>query len=399
MPSSTVSTMNAVSTDCATKPWPTVRLGEVLTPTERGEAPMPGTTYRQIGVKLWGEGAYEREPMDGGATKYSQLFRAEAGDVIVNKIWARNGSVAVVSDALAGCYGSGEFPMFAPKRNQLESCWIHWLTKTRSFWAQCDEKSQGTSGKNRIKPERFLNVEIPLPPLAEQRRVVARIEELSAQIHEARTFREEIDRDLNAMLAAAHRQIAKDAPRKPLSEVAPLNRRPVTVELEKSYPAIAVRSFGRGTFHKPSLVGSEVTWEKPFLVKAGDILVSNIKAWEGALAVAKPEDDGRVGSHRYLTCVPTQGVATARFVCFHLLSPEGLHEIGEASPGSADRNRTLGAKAFLQIPIPVPKYSNQVWFDSICAEVDALKRLQAETAAELDALLPALLDRAFKGEL
>jgi type I restriction enzyme, S subunit len=33
------------------------------------------------------------------------------------------------------------------------------------------------------------------------------------------------------------------------------------------------------------------------------------------------------------------------------------------------------------------------------AEVRALKRLQAETAAELDALLPAILDRAFKGEL
>jgi len=31
--------------------------------------------------------------------------------------------------------------------------------------------------------------------------------------------------------------------------------------------------------------------------------------------------------------------------------------------------------------------------------VDALKRLQAETVAELDALLPAILDKAFKGEL
>ena len=31
--------------------------------------------------------------------------------------------------------------------------------------------------------------------------------------------------------------------------------------------------------------------------------------------------------------------------------------------------------------------------------VDALKKLQVETAAELDALLPSLLDRAFKGEL
>ena len=37
--------------------------------------------------------------------------------------------------------------------------------------------------------------------------------------------------------------------------------------------------------------------------------------------------------------------------------------------------------------------------DALRTEVDALKRLQAETAAELDAMLPAILDRAFKGEL
>jgi len=37
--------------------------------------------------------------------------------------------------------------------------------------------------------------------------------------------------------------------------------------------------------------------------------------------------------------------------------------------------------------------------DTLQAEVDALKRLQAETAQELEALLPAILDRAFRGEL
>jgi len=31
--------------------------------------------------------------------------------------------------------------------------------------------------------------------------------------------------------------------------------------------------------------------------------------------------------------------------------------------------------------------------------VDDRKRLQAETQAELDALMPSILDRAFKGEL
>ena len=39
------------------------------------------------------------------------------------------------------------------------------------------------------------------------------------------------------------------------------------------------------------------------------------------------------------------------------------------------------------------------YLDSLQAKVDALKRLQVETAAEIDALLPAILDRAFKGEL
>ena len=55
------------------------------------------------------------------------------------------------------------------------------------------------------------------------------------------------------------------------------------------------------------------------------------------------------------------------------------------------------------LPIPVPPLLDQrrivAELDAVQAEVDALKRLQAETAAELDALLPAILDRAFKGEL
>ena len=86
--------------------WPAVKLGEVVTPVARAESPMPGASYRKIGVRLWGEGAYDRGAIDGSQTKYAKLFRAESGDIIVNKIWARNGSVAVVPATLAGCFGS-----------------------------------------------------------------------------------------------------------------------------------------------------------------------------------------------------------------------------------------------------------------------------------------------------
>jgi type I restriction enzyme S subunit len=39
------------------------------------------------------------------------------------------------------------------------------------------------------------------------------------------------------------------------------------------------------------------------------------------------------------------------------------------------------------------------YLDDLQAKVDTLKQLQAQTATELDALLPSVLDRAFKGKL
>ena len=39
------------------------------------------------------------------------------------------------------------------------------------------------------------------------------------------------------------------------------------------------------------------------------------------------------------------------------------------------------------------------YLDDLQAKVDQLKALQAQTAAELDALLPSILDRAFRGKL
>jgi type I restriction enzyme S subunit len=56
-----------------------------------------------------------------------------------------------------------------------------------------------------------------------------------------------------------------------------------------------------------------------------------------------------------------------------------------------------------EIHIPVPSLSEQrrivAYLDDLQAKVDSLKDLQAETAAELDALLPSILDKAFKGKL
>ena len=204
------------------------------------------------------------------------------------------------------------------------------------------------------------------------------------------------EHDAKAMLSNAFRQIIDGAPYRPMAEVAPLVRRPVEIEPDRSYPELGVRSFGHGTFHKPALDGSQLTWQKLFLVQKGDLVFSNIKAWEGAFAVAKPEDHNRVGSHRYLTCVPAENIVTANFVWFYLQLQEGLEKVAAASPGSADRNRTFGQKALGAIKVPVPPIDRQRWFDRLQDQVRKVAVLRESTGQEVQALLPALLDEVFK---
>lgn len=373
--------------------WPKVALGDVCTPIERFVTPTAGTTYRQLGVRLWGEGAYERETIDGADTKYSKFNRIEANDLVVNKIWARNGSVAVATQELAGTHVSGEFPTFALDRDRTDPRWMRLITKWHGFWHLCDEKAQGTSGKNRIKPSQFLAIQIPLPPLAEQQAIVSRLDTLAGKVRQVNEHLDAIERDADRLLAARFRDAIAGAPMRPMAEVAPAVRRSVTIDIGKRYREVGARSFGKGLFVKPDFEGADATWQKPVWIKSGDVVLSNIKAWEGAIAVASPEHDGCIASHRYITCVPDSSVLTAGFLTYFLLSPDGLEQIGFASPGTADRNRTLSLTNLGKIEVPLPPIVTQRAFDTLQTKVAELKARHATIRQANDALIPATLER------
>ena len=63
----------------------------------------------------------------------------------------------------------------------------------------------------------------------------------------------------------------------------------------------------------------------------------------------------------------------------------------------------VNATKLKALPIALPSLIEQqcivAYLDDLQSKVDSLKQLQSETSAELDALLPSILDKAFKGEL
>ncbi len=183
-----------------------------------------------------------------------------------------------------------------------------------------------------------------------------------------------------------------------MAEVAPLVRRPVEIQLDESYPELGVRSFGRGTFHKPTVPGIKVGTKKLFRIEPGDLVFNNVFAWEGAVALVQSHDKGRVGSHRFLTCVPVPNAVTADFLLFYFLTREGLKQLGDASPGGAGRNRTLGLKKLETIEVPVPPIGAQCWFDRLRGKVDRIRRIRSETSVAMDTLSSAALRETFGEE-
>lgn len=377
---------------------PLISLGKVVKPVERSEVPIPGKIYRQIGVKLWGEGAYERESIDGSQTQYKTLSRVEAGDIIVNKIWARNGSVAVVSQNLAGCYGSNEFPTFAPIQDKLEPHWFHWITKTKFFWEQCDEKSRGTSGKNRIRPEKFLEVNIPLPPLDEQRRIVARIEELAAKVEEARGLRSKALNQVGNFVANLHLHLAESRIIQ-LDKILVLDEEREAVESGKQYPQVGVRGFGGGLFIRETLDATQTTYKAFNRLYEGAIVLSQVKGWEGAIAGCPRSLAGKFVSPEYRTfrCIPEQAIP--EYMAALVATPWFWTQLQHLTRGLGDRRERTRPEQFLRMEIPMPTIDQQKKALEAFSKLDAVKRLQSQTAAELDALLPSILDKAFKGEL
>lgn len=379
--------------------WPLEKLGSVLDKSENWIEVQPDKEYSEVTVRLWGKGVNLRGTKIGSEIGSSRRLSVSEGQFIISRIDARHGACGLVPKNLDGAVVTNDFPVYTPKENKILPRYLELISKTHFFVDACKRASEGTTNRVRLKEPRFFDIEIPLPDIAVQKLVVDKVDFSLDKLEEIKLLRSSFLDDAQAMLSSAFHKIIEGAVYKPISEVAPIVRRKIEITVDGEYPELGARSFGKGIFHKPTLIGAELEWQKLYTVHSGDLVLSNIKAWEGAITAAGDKDHGRVGSHRYITCVPVEGVTTANFLAFYLLTQEGIEQVQAASPGSADRNRTLAMKRLEKIKVPVPDYDKQLWFNQLQNHVEKIKQAQSENEIELEALMPSILDKAFKGEL
>lgn len=386
--------------------WPSVALGDLLRRSERTIALHPEATYKEVTVRMNGKGVVERRQVQGVEIASNRRYEATSGQFIISRIDARNGASGLVPDALNGAVVTNDFPLFDVAKDRLDPSFLNWMSKTASFVDLSKRASEGTTNRVRLSEDRFKALEIALPPLDEQRRIVARIERLAAKVDEARQLRVSLLDEVQALRASTSARIFEELLKgrtRPLADCVLLER----------------GKFSHRPRNEPRFFGGDHPWIQIAEIEASD---KYIKKWHetlnddglaisrkfpsGTLLISIAATIGAVGILTFDCCVPDSIVAitpphgvSSEFV-YHYLSFLRTH-LEAVAPQSAQKNINLQILGNLPFPIVEPDEQCEIVteLNALHAKINAVTILQEETAAELDAMLPAILDKAFKGEL
>ena len=392
--------------------WDKVRLSEILHRADRFEPRDDLGEYPFAGTYSFARGIFVGERKLGSTFSLPKVQRIRAGDFVYCKIMAWEGAFGVVPKEADGCVLSGAFVVYEPNRQRIDSRFLDYFFKVWAHWRTIGTQSTGTNVRRQsLHPDQFEKSEISLPPLSEQQRIVARIEELAAKINEARALRRRTAEEAEALshsgVEAVFRKLRDRVGTKTLGDVCHTitdgdHNTPQFSDGGIRFIFVGNVSSARLHFENTKRVSPDYfkTLKPQRLPERGDILYSAVGATLGVPAIVDTDEPFCFQRHVAIL-KPDRERVDSRFV-WHMLRSRTVFEKAWASTtGSAQP--TVPLRAIRQLPIPVPSLPEQCHIveelDALQERVDTLKKLQADTAAELDALLPSVLDKAFKGDL
>lgn len=337
-----------------------------------------------------------------------------SGKIVVSKYTTIPKQICKAGDILVTVKGSGTGKLIRADREycisrQLMAIRPHeWNTDFVFYYLELNSLRFAGAAAGLIpgiSREDILKIPIPLPPLPEQRKI--------AQI--LSTWDEAIATVLQLIAALQRRKqglmqrlltgqvrfpefVGTEWNERQLGDF--LKYTPRKVEKPTvGYTRMGIRSHGKGTFTE--FIDDPTSNEMDFLytVKGDDLIVNITFAWEQAIAIVSPQDEGALVSHRFPTYEFDRTQVVQEFFRYLMLTKSFLYQLDLITPGGAGRNRVMSKTDFLKLRVLVPSVDEQKRIGAALTCIDESIKANRQYLDKLKQQKKGLMQRLLTGQV
>ena len=322
------------------------------------------------------------------------------------------GHIAICGDEM--CFNQGCKGIVIKNKNQVLNDFLYYVLLTKV--KEMDALGSGATFKE-ISRKKLASIQIPLPPLPEQKRIVARIEALFSKIDEIKRLRKEANDLAKTLLPSALHEVFSKADEKgwrwvrlgevcetlmggtPRTNIKEYWSEPQIVWVTPEDIKKSILNKVRDSRRKISKKGLEESNAK--LLPAGTVLLTTT-ATIGKVGIAEID----LTTNQQITGIICPKDMFPIFLGYYLLfvGEENLKKLGGAVTATHINQRNLRS---IKIPLPFkdgkPDFDEQkhivAYLDNIQQKAQTLQKLQEETEMEIERLRESILHKAFRGEL
>jgi len=343
------------------------------------------------------------------------MILVRPGDLLISGINAAKGAIAI--------FDSGEkepiaatihYSAYAINRSGVNPRYLHLLLRSPVFREILDHNLPDGI-KTELKAKRLLAIRIPLPSLEEQQRIVARIEELTGRLRQAASLHyEAMQETAEFFQAELDNAFAKASavPRIPLQAVLVGRPRngwspPAKYHAEEG-TAVLMLSAVTGFRYD----GSKIKWtsaptraDAHYWLKPGELLItrSNTPELVGHAAIYDGTPTPCICPDLIMKMSVDPAKADVRFIHYWLQTSDVRRFVMGRARGTSRSMKKIAQRDVQEIPVPQLPLREQARIvarlNAIRTEWERLRSAQAAIQSELESFLPALLAKAFRGEL
>ena len=328
----------------------------------------------------------------------------QTGDVLVSTVRPNLNGVAIIDSSLDGATASTGFCVLRPDEEKLDRAYLfHWV-KTSEFILDMVRKATGASYPA-VSDRIVLESKIPLPPIAEQKRIAAILD----KAEELRGLRRKALGELDAIVQSVFLEMFGDPITNPKSLLTTTLLQVSRRITDGTHQPPKWASHGIPFLFVSNIVDGQINFEtqkfiseethtslmKRCPVEIGDVLYTTVGSYGNAALVST---NRKFSFQRHIAHIkPKISKINPLFLASMLQSPGVRQQVDKTARGAAQK--TVNLADLKELTIFLPQLALQQEFARRVEAIEQLKATHRESLAHLDALFASLQHRAFRGEL